>query len=241
MARRPTIEFGFDNTNVRFDRDVPAFKEKLVRSPFDKITNAHPSTNRAKLHEFEGNKHFVIRKGDETYAEGELTVGETCHLMKELFDELNQVYSIPVPVQFVIAKDPANKTVFYILTQTISTIEFEELEGEEKIRAVAGIKKIFETVLTYLEDKGRTNGNFLTDLVDPDQYVYGVLEGDIHPQWYFIDTDAYYSGSEDKLWEILDGWPESLESVEEFYSIDLRALKEKGAALKERLFGGDEE
>lgn len=241
MARRPTIEFGFDNTNVRFDRDVPAFEEKLVRSPFDKITNAHPSINYAKLHEFEGDKRFIIRKGDETYAEGELTVGETCRLVKGLFDELNQVYSIPVPVQFVIAKDPANKTVFYILTQTISTTEFEELEGEEKSRAAAGIKKVFETVLTYLEDKSRTGGNFLTDLVDTDQYVYGTLSGDAHPRWYLVDTDPYYSRSEDSLWEILDMWPDALEWAEESFSIDLQTLKEKGAALKERLFGSDEE
>lgn len=219
------------------ERDVPTFKELMVRSSFDKHLNV-TVMGRVRLHEFKNDKRFVIRKGDREalFESARFTDAiETCRKVKSLFNELDQKYAIRTPTHFVVAEDSLGKPAFFILTERVSAITFEDMAEEEKCRAAAQLKKIFEILIGYYEDKLQSGEDFLCDLPDAEQYVYGSLNGSAN-QWHFVDTDPFFSKDKEVLWDTLDsGVEEAIETVEEKFSINLSEVRRRNTALKKKV------
>ena len=226
-------------------RSVPAFKEKLVRSPLDREAyprqvNLQPFVDLVKLFEFETNKHFIVRKGDPpSVGSADLKLFtnavDTCRVVKGLFDELETVYAIRAPVQFVVAKDENGQRIFYILTKRVLEAKIGELMGDEKRKAALDMQKIFESLITYYEKKNETGEYFLHDLPDPDQYVYGNLENHFERRWYLVDTDPYYSNETKELWDLLDCWANVMDMFEQQFTIDLDSVRQRCIALRDSL------
>lgn len=214
--------------------EIDAFTEGLKTSPFDK----HVQYNMPpKLIEFEHNKNFVIRKAAPyMFEEGQYTTAqEMATKTKYLFDELREKYAIDAPVEFTVAKDENEQESFYILTHKVDTYDYDQLDDQEKEQARTGIKKIFESLITYYEDKSKGGSTFLQDLPDTEQYVYGSLDKNGVRQWYMIDTDPFFSDGKEGLIDVLDTLRDELDIVEDKFSVDLTSVRTKCEALLNQL------
>ena len=210
------------------EKHVPAFKESISVSKFDKPFQRIP-----KLYEFENDKRFVVRKAENyQFLEGQFTtLEEAAKTMKSLFDEL-KVLGIEVPAQFVIAEDENNKPSLYTLVDRIAPVS---LEDSKKQDAGRGIEAIFDALVKYYEKKAVTDENFLSDLPEIGQYVYGTKEGETEARWYMIDTDPYFSNEKQSLYQTVDTLNDELPDIERDFGVDMSTQKKRVEELMRKL------
>lgn len=224
--------------NFHVERDVAAFKEQMVRSRFDKKWNPL-HFKRVRLHEFESDKRFIVRKGDASAMvdPAQFTDAfEACRKVKSLHDEMAAKYDILAPVHFVVANDSEGQRAFYILTEMVQSLNYDELDEAGKRHASLGVQRIFESLIDYYGSRIGSDEEYLSDLPGLEQFVYGSLNGSEH-RWYLTDTDPLYSNDQEDLMETLveDFHDESLEFIEEKFSIDLSSVRAKSSALRDKL------
>lgn len=215
--------FNYDAPNIRIEPFVPEFKQKFIRSPFDKEMNANPRINRAKLLEFEHDNSYIIRKSNASVAADRSKVEAECEKVRKLFLELEEVYAICSPVHFVVAEDIEGNVALYCFTKRVCIIEYESLtEAEQKLAAQA-MHKLCKSLFRSFQDKLNADEEYLEDIVDIGQYEYGVVEGDSAPRWYLIDTDPYYKkkAAEDSWYDYYDNFHGFIQEVEVRFLVDL--------------------
>ena len=220
------------------ERDVAAFKGQMVRSRFDKKWNPI-HFKMVRLHEFESDKRFIVRKGDarSMIDPAQYTDAfEVCRKVKLLHDEMAAKYDIFAPVHFVVASDTEGQRTFYILTEKVQSLDYDQLDMNEKRRASLGMQRIFENLIEYYGSRIGSDEEYLPDLPGLEQYVYGSLNGMEH-RWYLVDTDPMYSNDQEKLMETLaeSFHDEELDDLEEKFSIDLSSVREKASILRDKL------
>jgi hypothetical protein len=214
------------------EKHVPAFKESISVSKLDK-----PFQHIPKLYEFENDKRFIVRKAEEyQFEKGQFTtLEETVKTLKSLFDELRQVYGIEIPAQFVIAEDENKKASLYTLIDRISPVGLETLDADKKHEAVKGIETIFEALVSYYKKKVATDENFLSDLPEVEQYIYGTKDGEVEARWYMVDTDPYFSNDRQVLYDTLDTLNEELPDIENDFGVDMTVQKKRVEELMKGL------
>jgi|GEM_PF-3147544 hypothetical protein len=219
---------------MALEKNIPVFKEKLEVSEFDKTM---PKIEAPRLFEFSKNKDYIVREiRKHMFEKGQyLDAEKTAREVKGLFDELRDVYEINAPVNFVVSNDENGKETFYSVIDKIEAKKIEDLDLEEQSNAKEGLKKIFTNLFSYYETKNASGENFLADIPEIDQYVYGAKKGESVNKWYLIDTDPLYSKDTDSLADSLDALRDEIESVTEKYGLDLKDIHNKCEKLLETL------
>lgn len=220
------------------ERDVAAFKEQMVRSRFDKKWNPI-HFKMVRLHEFESDKRFIIRKGDarSMIDPAQYTDAfEVCGKVKLLHDEMAAKYGILAPVHFVVANDSEGRRAFYILTEMVQSVSYDELDDAGKRHASLGVRRIFESLIEYYGSRIGSDEEYLPDLPGLEQFVYGSLNGSEN-RWYLTDTDPMYSNDQERPMETLVEafCDEEIDDLEKKFSIDLSSVREKASILRDKL------
>lgn len=214
------------------EKHIPAFREPIAVSNFDNIFHPEP-----KLHEFENDKRFVVRKADEDmFAPDQYTTPEEMgEVLKGLFKELRDTYGIETPVHFVVANDENSVPSLFILTERIARVDFAGLDDAKKHESAEGIRHIFSSLVDYYEKKYASGARYLSDLPYLGQFTYGVKEEGQSPRWFLTDTDPYFDDDKESLFEVMDAFDIEIPTIQEKYAIDLEGEHARVKVLKEKL------
>jgi len=209
------------------ERHIPAFKETLEVSKYDK--------GFGNLSEFKNDKRYVVREAHpHLFEEGqEVSSLEAAKILRDLFNELRTAYNINAPVQFVVAENDKGEPRLFNLTNNIEPAG--TLDEEERQKMVHGLLNIFRSLMSYYESKYASQENFLSDIPIPFQYVYGKKEGDTHNEWYLVDTDPFFSDTRETLFDATENLKDSLEELEKEYKVDMSDITERAQALMEKI------
>ncbi len=222
---------------VPFEKHIPIFGGELKRSPFEHNTEFAKGVGRqAKLLEFVHDPRFVIRRPEFSFSfsGNKAKTFETCRVAQKLFRELENVYGIPVPVQFVVARNADGEVIFYGITRKVSPVNIDEMGETEKAAAFRELRRIFDSLMTYYENKAQSREPFLIEVMD-DQYVYGTIEGCPAPRWYLVDTDPVFSGSKSYMRDMLSYAEEAFEDIQTLCPTEMPDFRRRGLALRKSL------
>lgn len=205
---------------------VQVFKSNLKRS-------AIKGKNRLgvydKLLELVDDPRFVIRGREPGVKwEGE-QLYHNCAIVQRLFKELSDVYGIPAPIQYIVARNHDGEVGYYAI---VNRIEAAAIDARARDLLVV----VFETLLTYYEHKMRAREDCLVELFH-DQFVYGSLEADPEPRWYLIDADPIFSKSRSFLKLLLGPTNERFEEIEALCGRKLPDLRERHRQFRRQLRG----
>lgn len=181
--------------------------DSIFKNPLKQSGLGRPFEN--KLLQAGDDARFVIRhrrvadlqRAWESLFKETITVGEVGEKFKAYFDELGR-YGVSVPTSFVIGEH-RNKGVrrsepeLYILTERIQQVDVRHASPEEQEHHRQELRKLFESLLTYHEDKKKEGQIFLCDILDKSQYVYGMKEGEKNNRYHLVDTDPYLAHGKD--------------------------------------------
>ncbi len=207
--------------------DIPVFRAPLIKSEFS-AGIAFGMEHGVKLFELVDDSRFVIRPpfyGDKRKASTASRIGQ------QLFHELEYRYGIRSPVQFIIARNDSGKIAYYGITEKIRSVDVDDLADTERTRTVDDFQRMFETLITYCEDKVRTRSHYLMELFDATQYIYGTRPGQLEQRWYLIDTDPVFCRSLEYMNYMLGNIEENLEDS----GVDFTVLEPRIKALRKTL------
>ena len=216
------------------EKDIPAFKSKLQLSGFEKPLQPTP-----KLHEFDGDNSFIVRKVENYQFEDKqfTTPEEVGLLLASLFNELREKYGVDAPASFVVAEDEHGEPSLYTLTEKIrkSGIATESLTENKRTVFAQSIIELFESLISYFEDKAESEENFLCDIPTLDQFVYGTKEGEKTERWHLVDTDPYFTDRREALYGTVDTFLIELFEIQEKYNINLQDVINRAKDLMSSL------
>lgn len=222
----------------KYIKKVPAFRDELHLSTHDRLVeHGWSSHDDGKLFELAADDRFIIRKADaDMFLEGQQSSPlETGKKVKALFDELAAKYDIIAPVHFTVAKDENQNDSLYIITDKVRAVDVDALDDIERSAAISEITSIHGSILRYLKDKAKNGEDFLQDIPDARQYVYGHIDGENKNHWYMVDVDPFYSSGHEAVADSLDVFRDELEDLESKYTISLTALREECEQLLDEL------
>lgn len=201
--------------------------------------NETAGTNR--LFELKADDRFVIREPEGTFVENEELKDPIAFVNKSkaLLAELTEKYGILCPVHFVVAKDETDTPKAFILTEKVKSVDYETLDPNEKQNAARQIQAIFESLMKYYEGKERTRAEFLWDVPQLQQFVYGMLPTDSENKWYLVDTDPYSAKSSEKLFEAAETLEAELFELEDTFGINVSSLEKRCGQMMKRLENAD--
>jgi len=157
------------------------FGEKLVESDVDPDPE-----RRGRIKSFESDPNILIKSfpakdlvrdnGAIAYFEGVQSPFEAAMLAIELYEELKAAYGIPaIPGAFILKKDAAGKELLYTQTERMEgqTLAAVAEEGFRDSGFLEELRRLYASIARYLIDKYKKKEHFLSDVVHPDQYLYG--------------------------------------------------------------------
>lgn len=221
---------------------VPAFKESLTRSKFDDrfmvLDEELVRIKMGKLFEFEKDDRYIVRKVAPSMMPREETdLFAAAAGTKRLFRELQEKYNISIPIEVVIAQDENSprKSDMFVMVERIHPADQHLLTPEEQLFSEKEYFVIWNSIVSYYEDRVKNGGDFLEDLGDKGQYVFGKKSGDLENHWHFIDGDPFYSNDREYLLEVVEGLYDELENLEKENGSNYTPLVNRCEILKEAL------
>lgn len=148
-----------------------------------------------------------------------------------LYEELESQYGIPAPVHFFVGKDADEHDMVYARVDKIRGQNLAEATVTDELSVkVAGL---YATLARYFADRQQGTGEaYLTDIMDPTQYVYGTREGEEEPKIYLIDTDLYIRDGKYALYQLIKDLVQNVIAIERQYG---KAFVEAREILQELL------
>ena len=212
------------------ERKIPALKDDLVVSKHDRSfqEQGHEvGTNR--LFELRADERFIIREPEEKFVENNELKDPIAFANKSkmLFGELTEKYGIKCPIHFLVAKDETDTPKVFILTEKVKSVDYTSLATEEKQAAAKEIQAIFESLLNYYEDKEKQKTDFLWDVPQVDQFVYGKLPKDTENKWYLVDTDPYSARNVEKLFEAAETLDAEMYTLRKRFDLDVSSIEKR--------------
>jgi len=198
----------------KFPQNQTPFKDSFIKSEF---SDKHQGQE--KLYEFKNNPNKIIRviSFDELRKDLGNNIDQItlAGLGKKLYNELEEKYGIPVPVEYVIGKDEGGEDVVYGITDKI----INNLENDEITPQLAEqIEKLYISLSQYYLDKlGRLSDDefFLTDISNGSQYAYGTKANEENAKLYLIDTDLYMRNDKTSFYYVVAWLIRHMTDIEE--------------------------
>jgi hypothetical protein len=175
-------------------RPIPALSVPLELL-WERRTKEKP--DRAPIEMARGDRDWIVRGFNEKTLptigkeEPDGTFMERALAISRLFAELEEKYGIPVPAHFFMGEDEEKRPTLFIMTEKVEGVDFNELTNEEKEGFRMEDEKTLRALLTYYKDKFNSGEEFLVDVGNTGQYMYGTLKGEDVPRLYLVDTDPY--------------------------------------------------
>jgi hypothetical protein len=213
--------------------DETPFSDKL--KPSD-VSGYHNKWKIDKLNEFEGDSEKIVRvekfENLEKRFKGKLDIVEAAQIASGLFRELEEVYGIKVPTQFVIGKNEKGEKVVY---QLVDKIEGKSLgEAPKTPEFVNAVEKLYENISKYFLDKAEHGGFYLTDINAKNQYVYGKKKGETEDKMYLIDTDMYFHNGRAALYQTVEWLTRHMGAMESSLEVVFEEARKNIAAFASR-------
>jgi len=127
---------------------------------------------------------------------------ELASRIKGLYEELETTYNISVPADFVVDTDVEGNTVLATAVDRIDGVNLNEAEYSQQL--AEKVERLYTSVAQYLFDKNQKGGYFLCDINSMSQYMYGTRKGDVEPNIYLVDTDAYFNSNRKGLYLVIE-------------------------------------
>lgn len=165
-----------------------------------------------EIYKMEHDPTKVVRTQDveevltESYGRGKIRPVETDEVRRHhateavlvasrLLDELKEKYEIPLPnPRLFIGKRPDGKTAVYTVEDFIDGKPITECRPTEKegARFVSELNHVYAELARYLADKQRSGADYLSDIFDKRQFMYGSSPTDAENHVYLVDTEILF-------------------------------------------------
>jgi hypothetical protein len=220
--------------------DVPAFKNGLKESPFnkagrDRFSDLLPG---ADLMEFQDNDNYVVRKATEKFHAEHFHVTDYAMRTKKAFADLDHC-GIHAPIQLVVAEDRNDKSGkgpdLFVITDKVAAVPLESMRPEQKAKAGEEFHALLQALTRYYETAFETGSEFLMDLSEREQYVYGKKPGDSEDSWYLVDTDPILADDHHSLATNVEMLDEELDDMEAEFSLAFEDVRERIITLLDKL------
>lgn len=121
---------------------------------------------------------------------GKIEIPDLLKIAEHLFEEIEEKYGILVPASFFVGRDNSANSI-------VDKIEGKNLaQANVSNEIVPQVQKLYASVAKYFLDKLMYGGFYLTDINNPNQYVYGRKRGESEDKIYLIDTDLSFITAE---------------------------------------------
>lgn len=169
-----------------------------IRNPYDRepIAGLGETIKRdpiSEIRKLENNPDKLVRSVDFHFGEPDTNIAmERCRKARELFDELKK-YGVRLPnPEFVLGRTPSGKIRIYTVVDKIYGKELLRLNKEEIQRLADELDSLFTALIAYYEDKYEHGGDFLADITERKQFMYGHKIGEEKQFLYLVDVDPFY-------------------------------------------------
>ncbi len=153
--------------------------ERITRIPFKE--ELQPLLKGKALYVLGSHPDYVIRSSFGLPLKEDL---EDLEASREVFSRMQSYGIVVVPHQFVLGGvHKKHHTIFTIA---------DKVEGEDFQNAAIPTKeadRFLANICTFLFDTYTNSGNYMSDMVDPPQYVWGNTKRDSQKRIYFVDLD----------------------------------------------------
>jgi hypothetical protein len=184
------------------------------------------------------NDNYVVRRATERFHAENFDAKEYAIRSKSAFDKLRE-RGINVPAQLVVAdneKDSTGKGAdVFVITDKIDHLPIENLGPEEKTKAGEEFHNVPLALVGYYENTFETRSDFLADLSEREQYVYGTKRGAAKAEWYLVDTDPILYDDLASLADNVLALEEELPDIEEEFSIKFSDVRKRAKYLLKKL------
>lgn len=155
--------------------------ERITRVPFRE--GLQPFPKRRGLYMLGSHPDYVIRSSFGVSLKEGL---ESLQASREVFSRMQSYGIAVVPHEFVLGSENSRRHAVAIFTIA------DKVEGEDFQNASIPAKeadRFLANVCTFLFDTYMRSGEYMSDMVDPPQYVWGATKRDSKKRIYFVDLD----------------------------------------------------
>ncbi len=195
-------------------KEIKIFMKNFEGTPFKDPLKDHSvvDVDRGLFEQVGDNSDYVVRAG--LYSVNDTTRGTYSDRLDELdkeardienkylnnvkcFRDIQDSFSINVPVNFVLGKNEKGDRVVYAITDTITGITLDKgneiLDKEVKDDFVLKLEALHVNLIDYLDMMTRKHKTVLIDIIRLEQYVYGSRPNETSKDIYLVDVDLLVS------------------------------------------------
>jgi hypothetical protein len=148
-----------------------------------------------------------------------------------------------VPVEFFIGKDIHDQNAVYAVVDRVhgENLFKQDFNSPEHAERAGKLDTLFESLITYLNDKSKTDDYFLTDIYKDSQYAYGTTANDNEPKIYLVDAELLFYKGKSEIYRHLYNLTNMISLYEDTQAITCQKAREAiGVFLDEESWTGFE-